>query len=128
MILPVSDVDRAKAFYVDKVGFVVDHDVTVSEAIRFVQLDAAGLGLLDRLRSGPDRSRARVGPGDADRGRGTPRRAYDELFARGVDVSGVDDLAWGRFVTFADPDGNRWALQATPAARLSPDAAQASAA
>jgi catechol 2,3-dioxygenase-like lactoylglutathione lyase family enzyme len=110
VILPVSDVDRAKAFYVDQVGFNADHDVTVSEEVRFVQLTphgsacsiAFGLGLTDAVPGSVQGLQMVVDDAQA---------SYDALAARGVEVSGVDELAWGRFVTFADPDGNRWALQ-----------------
>ena len=96
IILPVSDVDRAKAFYADQVGFVVDHDHRVNENVRFVQLTPPGSvhGL-------------QIVIDDAD-------AAHAELSARGVPVSEVQDLAWGRFVYFADPDGNEWALQQLP--------------
>jgi len=114
--VPVSDVDRAKAFYTDKAGFHADHDHTVSDDIRFVQLTppgsacsiALGRGLVD------------MAPGSAaglqlvvsDIG-----KARDELAARGVEVSEVQEFPWGSFVFFADPDGNRWAVQEIPARR-----------
>jgi catechol 2,3-dioxygenase-like lactoylglutathione lyase family enzyme len=112
--IPVSDVDRAKAFYTEKAGFHADHDYTVSDEIRFVQLTppgsacsiAVGRGLVD------------TAPGSAaglqlvvpDIG-----AAHAELAGRGVDVSEVQDFPWGSFVFFADPDGNRWAVQQVPA-------------
>ncbi len=113
VILPVSDVDAAKAFYVDQVGFVADHDQTVSEDVRFVQLTprgsacsiAFGRGLTD---AAPGSVRGlQIVVADA-------QAAYDELAGRGVPVDGVHDLPWGRFVYFADPDGNAWALQGMP--------------
>ncbi|MCU1504160.1 MAG: putative lyase [Ilumatobacteraceae bacterium] len=115
VIIPVSDVDRAKAFYVDQVGFNADHDVTVSEEIRFVQLTPKGSACSIALGKGlvegaPGSVRGlQIVIDDAD-------AAHDELAARGVDVSPVTDLAWGRFVYFDDPDGNRWSLQQMPVA------------
>ena len=113
VILPVSDVDRAKAFYVDQVGFVADHDQTVSEEIRFVQLTprgsacsiAFGKGLTDAAPGSVRGMQCVVDDAQA---------AYDELSGRGVEVDGVHDEAWGRFVFFTDPDGNKWALQELP--------------
>lgn len=109
--VPVTDVDRAKAFYADQVGFVADHDHTVSEEIRFVQLTppgsacsiAIGKGLTD------------AAPGSA---RGLQLVVSDihdaraHLVERGVEVSEVMEFPWGRFVFFADPDGNQWSVQA----------------
>ncbi len=110
VIIPVTDVDRAKAFYVDQVGFVADHDHTVSEEIRFVQLTppgsacsiAFGHGLTD-AQPGSVRG-LQVVIDDAD-------QARRQLIERGVAASDVDDQAWGRFVYFTDPDGNAWSLQ-----------------
>ena len=110
VVIPVSDVDRAKAFYVDKIGFVADHDHTVSEDIRFVQLTppgsacsiAFGKGLTEAKPGSVEGMQVVVADADA---------AHAELVARGADVSDVKDLPWGRFVFFSDPDGNRWAIQ-----------------
>ena len=110
--LPVTDVDRAKEFYV-KVGFVLDHDHAVSEDIRFVQMTppgsacsvAFGKGLTEMAPGSLDNLQAVVADADA---------AHAELAGRGVEVSDVDDQPWGRFVFFQDPDGNRWALQQLP--------------
>jgi len=108
--IPVTDVDRAKAFYVDQVGFIADHDHTVSPELRFVQLTPPGsacsicIGIgITPAEPGSVRGMQMV-VDDAD-------AAHAELSARGVPVSDVTDLAWGRFVYFADPDGNAWALQ-----------------
>lgn len=107
--IPVSDVDRAKAFYV-QAGFIADHDHRVSPDVRFVQLTppgsacsiAIGEGITDAT---PGSVRGmQVVVADAD-------RTHADLAARGVDVSAVQDLPWGRFVYFADPDGNQWAVQ-----------------
>ena len=108
--VPVSDVDRAKAFYAEQVGFNADHDVTVEEGVRFVQLTppgsacsiAMGLGITD-AEPGSVRGLQLTVASAAD--------ARDELAGRGVDVSEVQEFPWGRFVFFADPDGNRWAIQ-----------------
>ncbi len=111
--IPVTDVDRAKAFYVDQVGFNADYDQTVSDEIRFVQLTppgsacsiALGKGLTD-AEPGSVRGMQLV-VADAD-------RAHAELAERGVDVSEVQEFPWGRFVFFSDPDGNAWAAQQLP--------------
>jgi predicted enzyme related to lactoylglutathione lyase len=108
--IPVSDVDRAKAFYTDQAGFNADHDHTVSEQIRFVQLTppgsacsiAIGTGIVD----GQPGSVAGLQMVVAD-----IEAARDELVSRGTEVSEIHDLDWGRFVFFADPDGNKWAVQ-----------------
>ncbi len=111
--IPVSDVDRAKAFYVDQVGFNDDHDYVINENLRFVQLTPPGSACSIVLGTGI----TEMAPGsqkgvqivvqDAD-------AARDELRSRGVDASEVDEQPWGRFVFFADPDGNTWALQQLP--------------
>ena len=113
ILVPVTDVDRAKAFYADQVGFVVDHDQQVSDDLRFVQLTppgsacsiAIGMGLTD-MQPGWQRGLQMV-IADADAARA-------QLVAAGVDASEVDEQSWGRFVYFADPDGNTWALQQLP--------------
>ncbi len=113
IILPVTDVDRAKAFYVDQVGFHADFDQRVSETLRFVQLTppgsacsiAFGEGLTPAEPGSVRGMQAVIADADA---------AHAELVARGVAVSEVADLEWGRFVYFADPDGNAWSLQQLP--------------
>jgi catechol 2,3-dioxygenase-like lactoylglutathione lyase family enzyme len=111
--VPVSDVDRAKAFYTDRIGFNADHDHRVTDELRFVQLTppgsacsiALGTGITDAL------------PGSV---RGLQLVVADvvqaraELQGRGVDVSDVQDFPWGKFVFFNDPDGNGWAVQQIP--------------
>jgi predicted enzyme related to lactoylglutathione lyase len=108
--VPVSDVDRAKAFYSEQVGFHVDHDYRVSEEIRFVQLTppgsacsiAIGLGISDAV---PGSTRGlQVVVADAAAARAA-------LVEKGVEVSDVQTFPWGRFVFFSDPDGNGWAVQ-----------------
>ena len=115
VIMPVTDVDRAKAFYTEKIGFHADHDQTVSDEIRFVQLTppgsacsiAFGKGLTD-MAPGTVRGMLMVVP-DIE-------TAHKELTARGAEVSPIDDQPWGRFVYFSDPDGNAWSVQ-QPAVR-----------
>jgi catechol 2,3-dioxygenase-like lactoylglutathione lyase family enzyme len=112
VMVPVTDVDRAKDFY-EKVGFHADHDQTVSEEVRFVQLTppgsacsiAIGRGLTEMAPGSLDNLQAVVADADA---------AYADLTARGIEVRGIDDQPWGRFIQFRDPDGNRWTLQQLP--------------
>jgi predicted enzyme related to lactoylglutathione lyase len=114
VIIPVSDVDRAKAFYVDQVGFNADHDQRVSDTLRFVQLTPPGSACSIALGEGI----VEGAPGSV---KGLQivvpdiQAAHDHLVARGVDVSEIQHLAWGSFVYFGDPDGNRWSVQALPA-------------
>jgi predicted enzyme related to lactoylglutathione lyase len=111
--IPVSDVDRAKAFYADQVGFNAAHDHTVSEGLRFVQLTPSGSACSIAIGHGIVDSQ----PGSA---RGLQlvvsdvHAAHAELAGRGVAVSEVTDFPWGSFVFFEDPDGNRWAVQQLP--------------
>jgi catechol 2,3-dioxygenase-like lactoylglutathione lyase family enzyme len=111
--VPVTDVDRAKRFYTEQAGFNADHDHKISDELRFVQLTPPGSACSIAL-----------GTGVTDAPPGSVQglqlvvddiqAAHDELAARGVDVSEVQDFPWGRFVFFADPDGNRWAVQELP--------------
>ena len=112
--VPVSDVDRAKAFYTDQAGFNADHDHTVSDEMRFVQLTPPGSSVLDRDREGDRGRRTRVGPGPADDRHRRRRRRTASSSQRGVEVSDVEHLPWGSFVFFNDPDGNTWAVQQIP--------------
>ena len=113
VILPVSDVDRAKAFYADKVGFNVDHDHRVNEQLRFVQLtppgSACSIAFGEGLTTAPPGSvkGLQVVVSDA-------QAAHDQLAERGVEVGEVQVLAWGSFVYFSDPDGNAWSIQELP--------------
>jgi predicted enzyme related to lactoylglutathione lyase len=108
--VPVTDVDRAKAFYVDRAGFNADHDHRVNESLRFVQLtppgSACSISIGQGLTAMPPGSLKglQVVVDDADAARA-------ELAGRGVEVSDVQDFPWGRFVFFADPDGNEWSVQ-----------------
>jgi catechol 2,3-dioxygenase-like lactoylglutathione lyase family enzyme len=111
--VPVSDVDRAKAFYTEKAGFHLDNDVTVNEQLRLVQLTpsgsacsiAIGTGLTDK----PPGSVANLQlvVSDIDQARA-------ELLERGLNVGEVDELPWGKFLYFQDPDGNSWSVQQLP--------------
>jgi predicted enzyme related to lactoylglutathione lyase len=111
--IPVSDVDRAKAFYTEKAGFNADHDHTASDEVRFVQLTppgsacsiALGKGLVDSEPGSVKGMQIVVSDINA---------ARDELLERGVEVSEIQEFPWGSFVFFSDPDGNGWAVQAIP--------------
>ena len=108
--IPVSDADRAKAFYVDQAGFNADHDHRVNDELRFIQLTPPGSGCSITIGDGITEAERRSVKGmqlvveDIE-------TAHAELSGRGVDVSDVQDLPWGRFVFFSDPDGNAWAVQ-----------------
>jgi len=114
--VPVSDVDRAKAFYTEKLGFNADHDHQVSDTMRFVQLTppgspasiAIGTGLSEMRPGSVQGLQVVVSDVAATR---------DELVARGVEVSEVQRFDWGSFVFLQDPDGNGWALQQLPERR-----------
>jgi predicted enzyme related to lactoylglutathione lyase len=111
--IPVSDVDRAKAFYVDQIGFVLDHDHTVSDDIRFVQLTPPGSACSIAIGKGV----TEAAPGSVEGVQivvSDIEQARRELSERGVDIGDVQDFPWGRFVFFSDPDGNRWAVQQIP--------------
>jgi len=111
--VPVTDVDRAKAFYVDQVGFVADHDHTVSDEIRFVQVTPPGSAC--SVAFGRGISNAEPGSLDAlQMVVDVVEQARAELAARGVEVSEVEVLPWGSFVYFRDPDGNAWSVQQLP--------------
>jgi predicted enzyme related to lactoylglutathione lyase len=111
--IPVSDVDRAKAFYTEQAGFNADHDHTVSDDVRFVQLTPPGSACSISF-----------GKGIVDTPPGSIQgvmlvvedvhAARAELAERGVDVSEVQEFPWGSFVFFSDPDGNGWAVQQVP--------------
>jgi predicted enzyme related to lactoylglutathione lyase len=114
VILPVTDVDRAKSFYVDQVGFQADHDQRVNESLRFVQLTPPGSGCSIAFGEG-------ISPAEPGSVRGLQlvvddiETAHAELSGRGVVVTEIDDQPWGRFIFFADPDGNAWSIQQLPA-------------
>jgi predicted enzyme related to lactoylglutathione lyase len=110
IVIPVSDVDRAIAFYRDQVGFNLDYDHHVSPELRFVQLTPKGSACSIALGTGltpaePGSVRGmQVVVDDAD-------RAHADLVAGGVDATPVQDMPWGRFTFFSDPDGNAWSVQ-----------------
>jgi predicted enzyme related to lactoylglutathione lyase len=112
--VPVSDVDRAKAFYTDQVGFNADHDHKVNENLRFVQLTPPGSACSIVM-----------GVGITDMPPGSVKglqmvvsdinEAHEHLARHGVAVSDIEEMPWGSFVYFSDPDGNKWAVQQLPA-------------
>ena len=109
--VPVSDIDRAKEFYVEKVGFIADHDHQVSDELRFVQLTPPGSACSIALTSGAHQ----MAPGSLDGLQmvvDDAEASRSELAERGVEVSDVQVFPWGSFVFFKDPDGNGWTLQA----------------
>jgi len=113
VFVPVADVDRSRSFYGETLGWPVDHDQTVTEQLRFIQVTPPGSACSIAF-----------GRGFGDMAPGTLRalqvvvadieQARADLVGRGVAVSPVDDQPWGRFVHFADPDGNSWAVQQLP--------------
>jgi catechol 2,3-dioxygenase-like lactoylglutathione lyase family enzyme len=111
--VPVTDVDRAKSFYVDKFGFVAEHDIRVSDELRFVQLTppgsacsiAIGEGIVDSEPGSVAGLQLVVSDAAA---------AREELLGRGAQASDLQTFDWGTFVFVSDPDGNRWALQELP--------------
>jgi catechol 2,3-dioxygenase-like lactoylglutathione lyase family enzyme len=111
--IPVSDVDRAKAFYVEQAGFNADHDHRVSDELRFVQVTPPGSACSIAFGTGTEERT----PGSAQ---GLQlvvddiEAAHADLSGRGVEVGDVQDFPWGRFVFFSDPDGNGWAVQQIP--------------
>jgi predicted enzyme related to lactoylglutathione lyase len=111
--VPVSDVDRAKAFYTDQAGFNADQDHRVSDELRFVQLTPPGSACSIALGTGL----TDVEPGSVQGLQlvvSDIEAAHAELSGRGVEVSPVQDFPWGRFTFFRDPDGNGWAVQQLP--------------
>jgi catechol 2,3-dioxygenase-like lactoylglutathione lyase family enzyme len=110
--VPVSDVDRAKAFYVEQAGFNADHDHVVGDGLRFVQLTPPGSACSIAIGEGltgstPGSAVVQLVVDDVEAARA-------ELSSRGLDVGEVQTFDWGSFVFFADPDGNRWAVQQIP--------------
>jgi predicted enzyme related to lactoylglutathione lyase len=111
--VPVSDVDRAKRFYVEQVGFTADHDHRISDDLRFVQLTPPGSGCSIALGTGL----SKMPPGSVEGLQlvvDDVQAARAELAERGVGVSDVQTFDWGSFVFFSDPDGNSWAVQQLP--------------
>ncbi len=118
--LPVSDVERSKAFYVDTVGFNLDHDVQPGNGMRIVQLTPPGSACSVVIGTG-------MGSEDVQPGSvrnlhlvvSNIEEAREQLVGRGLDISGVNDMGGVKYAYFSDPDGNSWALQEIdPRARL----------
>jgi predicted enzyme related to lactoylglutathione lyase len=113
VFVPVTDVDRAKAFYVDQVGFNADHDFQVNPELRFVQLTPPGSACSVAMGVGL----TTMTPGSL---RGVMmvvedvKAVREQLISNGVEASEIDVQPWGSFVTFSDPDGNTWSLQELP--------------
>jgi catechol 2,3-dioxygenase-like lactoylglutathione lyase family enzyme len=110
--VPVTDVDRAKAFYAEKAGFNVDHDHQVNDDLRFVQITPPGSSCSITFGTGittspPGSAQLQVVVDDV-------HAARAELLERGIDPGQVQEFPWGSFVFFSDPDGNRWAVQQIP--------------
>lgn len=111
--IPVSDVERAKTFYTDQLGFVLDHDHKVSDDLRFIQLTppgsacsiTIGVGVIDTPPGSVQGMQMVVSDIQA---------AHAELSGRGVELSDVQHYDWGDFIFFKDPDGNGWAVQQIP--------------
>lgn len=111
VIVPVSDVDRAKAFYTEQAGFNADHDHVVNDDLRFVQLTPPGSACSISIGKGV----TEAAPGSIAGLQLVVQdieAARDELAGRGVEVSEIQDFPWGSFVFFTDPDGNAWNVQA----------------
>lgn len=111
--VPVSDVDRAKAFYTEQIGFNADHDHQVNDELRFVQLTPPGSACSIAIGTGLTQMK----PGSVEGLMmvvADVQAARDELLQRGTDVSAIDVQPWGSFVYFSDPDGNSWVLQQLP--------------
>ena len=111
--VPVSDVDRAKAFYVENAGFSLDNDATVEEGLRFIQLTPPGSNCSIAIGEGI----TKMAPGSLEGLQMVVEEieaAREELAGRDVEVSEIQDFPWGRFVYFSDPDGNAWAVQEIP--------------
>jgi catechol 2,3-dioxygenase-like lactoylglutathione lyase family enzyme len=112
-IVPVTDVERAKAFYTEKIGFHADHDHQVNENLRFVQLTPPGSACSIAFGVGI----TKMQPGTLEGGLlvvEDVRAVREELVKRGVDISEIDVQSWGDFAHFSDPDGNRWSFQQLP--------------
>jgi catechol 2,3-dioxygenase-like lactoylglutathione lyase family enzyme len=111
--IPVSDVDRAKAFYTEKIGFHADHDHIVSDHMRFVQLTPPGSACSIAFGKGL----TTAAPGSVQGLQlvvSDAAAARAELISRGLDIAPVQEFPWGKFIFFSDPDGNRWAVQEIP--------------
>ena len=110
--IPVTDVDRAKAFYTEKAGFVVDHDHRIDDGTRFVQITPPGSAC--SIAFGTGQAAVTSGPAQLQVVVDDVHAAREELLGRGIDPGEVQEFPWGSFVFFSDPDGNRWAVQQIP--------------
>jgi predicted enzyme related to lactoylglutathione lyase len=113
--IPVTDVDRAKAFYTDQLGFNADVDVRVDDNTRFVQITPPGSACSIAFGEGITQAK----PGSVEGLQvvvGDIEAARDHLKTNNVEVTDISEFPWGRFVWFSDPDGNRWSVQEMPAA------------
>jgi catechol 2,3-dioxygenase-like lactoylglutathione lyase family enzyme len=111
--VPVTDVDRAKAFYTERAGFTADYDHVVNDGLRFVQLTPPGSACSIAIGNGLSDMQPGILQGlqlVVD----NIESARAELLERGVEVSEVQEFPWGSFLFFADPDGNRWSVQRVP--------------
>jgi catechol 2,3-dioxygenase-like lactoylglutathione lyase family enzyme len=115
--VPVSDIDRAKAFYVEKVGFNLDHDVRVNDTVRVVQLTPPGSAC--SIVIGTDMGEISAMPPGSVKALhlvvADVSKVREILAGRGVEVGEIDDLGGIKYVRFSDPDGNSWLLQEIPA-------------
>ena len=114
IFVPVTDIDRARDFYVDQVGFTLDHDVRVDENVRFVQLTPVGSACSIAFGQGLGSG---LTPGSQDSIQvvvDSAQAVHDELISKGVDATDIDVQPWGIFTSFTDPDGNRWHVQELP--------------
>jgi catechol 2,3-dioxygenase-like lactoylglutathione lyase family enzyme len=110
--IPVTDVDRAKAFYAEKAGFVVDHDHDMGDGTRFVQITPPGSAC--SIAFGTGHAASTSGPAQLQVVVDDVHAAREELLGRGIDPGEVQEFPWGAFVFFSDPDGNNWAVQQIP--------------
>jgi catechol 2,3-dioxygenase-like lactoylglutathione lyase family enzyme len=113
--IPVTDVDRAKAFYTEKAGFVPDHDHQLDDGTRFVQITPPGSAC--SIAFGTGQAAATAGPAQLQVVVDDVQATRAELLERGIDPGEVQEFPWGSFVFFSDPDGNSWAVQQLPAWR-----------
>jgi catechol 2,3-dioxygenase-like lactoylglutathione lyase family enzyme len=113
VMVPVSNVDRAKEFYVEKFGFNADHDQQVDENLRFVQLTPPGSACSIAIGTGITKAK----PGSIDGLQIVVKSieaAKAELESHGLTIGEVQNLDWGKFIFLKDPDGNSWAIQELP--------------
>ena len=113
MSIPVTDIDRAKVFYTEKIGFHADFDQKIKEGLRFVQLTPPGSACSIVIGEGI----TTMQPGSVESYMmvvSDVKEVRDELIKRGAEVSEIDVQPWGSFIYFSDPDGNKWSVQQLP--------------